>query len=79
MKHCWSRKIQFDRDVRKQKTKIKQVARKFENGSIDEDEYKVGKIMEKMAKIQMTYFDRLAGVDPYGFRWFDKLSDEEEK
>ena len=30
-----SRKIQFDRDVRKQKAKIKQVARKFEKGSID--------------------------------------------
>ena len=76
-----SRKIQFDRDVRKQKAKIKQVARKFENGSIDEDEYikEVGKIMEKINKIQITFFGRLAGVDPYGFRWFDKLSDGEEK
>jgi hypothetical protein len=35
--------------------------------------------MENINKIQMTFFGRLAGVDPYGFRWFDKLSDGEEK
>ncbi len=76
-----SKKIDFDRQIRKQKAKIKQVARKFEDGSIDEDDYtkQVGKIMENINKIQMTFFGRLAGVDPYGFRWFDKLSDGEEK
>lgn len=76
-----SKKIEFDRDIRKQKRKISNIAKDFSNGSIDEDEYikKVGKVMEKINKIQMTYFGRLAGVDPYGFRWFDKLSDGEEK
>ena len=76
-----SRKIDFDRQIRKQKAKIKQAVKKFDEGSIDEDEYikQVGKIMENINKIQMTFFGRLAGVDPYGFRWFDKLSDGEEK
>jgi Sec7-like guanine-nucleotide exchange factor len=76
-----SRKIEFDRQIRKQKAKIKQAVKKFDEGSIDEDEYikQVGKIMENINKIQMTFFGRLAGVDPYGFRWFDKLSDGEEK
>ena len=76
-----SRKIDFDRQIRKQKAKIKQVAKKFDEGSIDEDKYikEVGKIMENINKIQITFFGRLAGVDPYGFRWFDKLSDGEEK
>ena len=76
-----SKKIDFDRQIRKQKAKIKQAVKKFDEGSIDEDEYikQVGKIMENINKIQMTFFGRLAGVDPYGFRWFDKLSDGEEK
>ena len=76
-----SKKIEFDRDIRKQKRRISNISKDFNNGSIDEDEYikKVGKVMEKINKIQMTYFGRLAGVDPYGFRWFDKLSDGEEK
>ena len=72
-----SKKIELSNDLRKQKRKISNLKREYVNKKIDREEYKkkVAKVKTRIQELQMTYFGRLQGNDPYAFRWFDGLED----
>tara|TARA_E500000318_G_scaffold39931_1_gene38386 strand:- start:49 stop:531 length:483 start_codon:yes stop_codon:yes gene_type:complete len=72
-----SKKIELSNDLRKQKKKLSLLKREYVNKKIDRQEYKkkVAKVKTRIQQLQMTYFGRLQGNDPYAFRWFDGLHD----
>ena len=72
-----SKKIELANDLRKQKKKLSNLKREYVNKKIDRQEYKkkVAKVKTRIQQLQMTYFGRLQGNDPYAFRWFDGLHD----
>ena len=61
--------------IRKQKRKLSILKKDYYNKKFDIDEYKkkVARVKTKIKDIQLIYFGRLQGEDPYGFRWFDDL------
>lgn len=75
-----SKRIELEKDVRKKKALITRLKNQYGSGAIDKDEYikKVGKLMTDIKRLQLTYFKRLQGEDPYAFRWFDTFSKEDE-
>ena len=70
-----SKRKEMEKKVRKKKYEVSGLKKKVIGGSLDKEDYikKVGKIMEEIQKLQLTYFGRLQGQDPYGFRWFDGI------
>ena len=70
-----SQRKEMEKKVRKKKYEVSGLKKKVIGGSLDKEDYikKVGKIMEEIQKLQLTYFGRLQGQDPYGFRWFDGI------
>ncbi len=70
-----SQKINLAKDLRKQKRKLSILKKDYYNKKFDIDEYKkkVARVKTKIKDIQLIYFGRLQGEDPYGFRWFDDL------
>lgn len=75
-----SQKTQLEKDVRKKKSQINRLKNQYSGGAIDKDEYikEVGKLMTDIKKLQIRYFKKLQGEDPYAFRWFDTFSKEDE-
>tara|TARA_S200002703_G_scaffold5367_1_gene6266 strand:+ start:1055 stop:4678 length:3624 start_codon:yes stop_codon:yes gene_type:complete len=75
-----SQRTQLEKDVRKKKIEINRLKNQYLGGAIDKDEYikKVGKLMTNIKKLQIRYFKKLQGEDPYGFRWFDTFNKEDE-
>jgi len=75
-----SKRIELEKDVRKKKVLITRLKNQYGSGAIDKDEYikEVGKLMTDIKRLQLTYFKRLQGEDPYAFRWFDTFSKEDE-
>ena len=72
-----SKKIELSNDLRKQKKKLSNLKKDYKNKKIDRQEYKlkVAKVKTRVKQLQMIYFGRLQGDDPYAFRWFDGLHD----
>ena len=70
-----SKKIELTNQVRTQKKKINLLKREYRNEKLTKEEYKkkVAKIKTKIKQLQMIYFGRLQGEDPYAFRLFDDL------
>jgi len=68
-----SKKIELANDLRKQKKKLNSLRRDYFNKKFDKQEYKkkVARVRTKIKEIQLIYFGRLQGDDPYAFRWFD--------
>jgi len=68
-----SKKIELANDLRKQKKKLNSLRRDYLNKKFDKQEYKkkVARVRTKIKEIQLIYFGRLQGDDPYAFRWFD--------
>lgn len=75
-----SKRIELEKNVRKKKSLITRLKNQYSGGAIDKDEYikEVGKLMTDIKRLQLTYFKRLQGEDPYAFRWFDTFSKEDE-
>ena len=70
-----SQKVGLAINLRKQKKKLSNLKKDYYNKKLDIDEYKkkVARVKTKIKDLQLVYFGRLQGEDPYGFRWFDDL------
>ena len=70
-----SQRVGLAMDLRRQKKKLSNLKKDYYNKKFDKEEYKkkVARVRTKIKDLQLVYFGRLQGEDPYGFRWFDDL------
>tara|TARA_R110002049_G_scaffold77831_1_gene198842 strand:- start:29 stop:3757 length:3729 start_codon:yes stop_codon:yes gene_type:complete len=70
-----SQRVGLAMDLRRQKKKLSNLKKDYYNKKFNKEEYKkkVARVRTKIKDLQLVYFGRLQGEDPYGFRWFDDL------
>jgi len=71
-----SRKADFDRNIRVEKSKLKQLKNQLANNAINMAEYdrELGKIYAKIEELTKQFLGRYEGIDPYAIRISDDIT-----
>jgi len=71
-----SRKADFDRKIRVEKSKLKQLKNKLGNNQINMAEYdrELGKIYANIEDLTKQFLGRYEGIDPYAIRISDDIT-----